>query len=369
MAVNEELEPGRFFLPGPTEVEPEVLEAQARPVMGHRGAQVQALVKELQAGLGEVFCSRRPVILSTSSATGLMEAAIRNGVRGKVLCLVNGAFSGRFAEIARACGKEVDTLEVPWGAVHRAGEVADAVEGRGYDAVTLAHSETSTGALNPVRAIALAVREAAPATLAIVDSVTGIGGAVLRTDDWDLDFVLTGSQKALALPPGLSFAVASEAMMARANNVHDRGFYFDLVRFQSNLVKHQTPTTPALTLMYALQAQLRRIHAEGMEARWERHAAMAARCHEWVGELRTGAGVEVGVLAPAGGRSPTVTCVTLPRDRTGPEVAAAMRRRGWVIGAGYGKLKETTVRIGHMGDHTVDRLEPLLEALGEVLTS
>ena len=229
---------GRFFLPGPTEVHPDVLEAQNRAIIGHRGPAIQELMRELQAGLEVVFFTERPVFISTSSATGLMEAAVRNAVKTRVLSLVNGAFSKRFADIAKSCGLEVDTIEVPWGEAHDPNVLRRQLAQGSYDAVTMAHSETSTGVLNDVSALA-AVTADHENVLVLVDSVTGFGGAELRPDDWGLDFVLTGSQKSFALPPGLSFGVASERMMERSASVPNRGFYFDLQKFASNQGKWQ----------------------------------------------------------------------------------------------------------------------------------
>lgn len=358
--------PGRFFLPGPTEVAPRVLQAQARAVIGHRGPGIQGLMTGIQEGLKAVFRTERPVFVSTSSATGLMEAGIRNGVGDRVLALVNGAFSERFAKIARACGKEVEVVEVAWGEAHDPGAVAERVEGGGFDAVTVVHSETSTGALNPVAEIASAVREASDA-LILVDSVSGLGGADVRTDEWDLDFVLTGAQKALAVPPGLAFAVASERMLERAESLPDRGYYFDLLHFRRNMDELQTPNTPAVTLLYALEEQLERIREEGLDARLARHRAMAERCWAWVEDASARTGLDLRVLAPAGRRSPTVTCVLLPEGLRGPDVVASVAERGWVIAPGYGKLKEGAIRIGHMGEHAVGELDDLLEILEEVL--
>lgn len=356
---------GRFFLPGPTEVRAEVLEAQLRPMIGHRGKPMEQVIAEMQPALRDVFRTSRPVVIATSSATGLMEAAVRNGARRRVLSLVNGAFSERFYQIALACGLEADALRVPLGEAHAPDRVAEALRGRSYDAVTVVHSETATGALNPIAEIARVVHEAGDVVL-LVDSVTGIAGAPVETDGWALDMVLTGSQKALALPPGLALGVANDAVLARAREARGRGIYFDLVEFEKYLAKHQTPNTPALSLFYALEVQLRHIAAEGIEARWARHAAMAARCWQWADDM-TQHGIPVGVLAPPGFRSPTVTCLTLPPGTTGPAVASAMAARGWTIGAGYGELKDATIRIGHMGDHTVAELDALLAQLAEVL--
>ena len=358
---------GRFFLPGPTEVLPEVLEAQLRPMIGHRGAGIKALMERLQVGLQDVFRTQRPVFLSTSSATGLMEAAARNGVQKKALALVNGAFSQRFAEIVESCGFECERMEVPWGQVFDPQAVRDRLKRGGVDAVTVVHSETSTGALNPIAEISKVVHEFDDVVI-LVDSVTGVGGAEAQTDGWQLDFILTGSQKALALPPGLSFGVASERMMERSKTARNKGVYFDLVTFAKNQKDMMTPTTPALSVMYALDVQLERIKVETMEARWARHSAMLERCGEWVDSMCEDRGVNISVLAPAGHRSPTVTTVKMPEGVPSAPVVAAMKEKGFVIGGGYGKIKEFTFRIGHMGDHTVEGQEAVLEALTEVLT-
>ncbi len=361
-----DLPPGHFFLPGPTEVDPEVLAAQTRPMIGHRGRAIEELLAGLQEGLKRVFLTDQPVIISTSSATGLMEASVRNGVAGgRVLSLVNGAFSSRFAEIAMACGHDTEVWSVEWGQVHDAAELATRLEQGSFDAVTMTHSETSTGALQDLAAIA-EVTGRHDGVMLLIDSVTGVAGAEVRTDEWGLDFILTGSQKALALPPGLAFAVASPTMLDRSAQATNKGYYFDLLPLIKSLEAFQTPSTPAISLLYALEVQLGRIMGEGIEQRWERHAAMRTATIEWVDALRA-EGVEVAVLAPEGHRSPTITCIRLPEGTSGPEVVAAMRERGWVIGGGYSRLKESTIRIGHMGDHDPKVLGELLGTLGEVL--
>ena len=360
--------PGRFFLPGPTEVRPEILAAQARPMIAHRGSDFVALMGDIQPGLQDVFRTSRPVLVSASSATGLMEAAVRNSGTGPVLSLVNGAFSERFADIAVACGREVDRIEMGWGAVHDPDAVRQALGSRDYDAVTVVHSETSTGALNPVAEIAEVVRER-EGPLLLVDSVTGVAGAELYADAWGLDFVLTGSHKALALPPGLAFAVASRRMMEMSARTRGKGLYFDLVTYERNMETLQTPTTPALTLLYALQDQLRRIRSETMEGRWARHLAMARRTWRWVEETAAARDLDLKVVAVEGHRSPTVTAVALPAGLSPKTVVSAMAGQGWVIGGGYGKGKATDIRVGHMGDHTTTELEALLAALETALPS
>ena len=356
---------GRFFLPGPTDVHPIVLQGMLRGMMPHRGAEFEALFARLVTGLQAVFRTARPVYISASSATGLMEAAIRATPPGAILSIVNGAFAERFARIAMACGRETVVLDQEWGRAADPSAVGAALGRRSFAAVTVVHSESSTGALTDVRAITELAHEHGAACL--VDSVTGIGAAAVETDAWAIDFVLTGSQKALALPPGLAFAVASERFLARAKEGVQRGVYFDLVEFEQFAHKHQTPNTPALPLLYALDAQLPRIAAEGIEGRWARHAAMAARTHAWVDATARDTGLALGVLAPQGERSPTVTAVTLPGEITGQMVARGAASRGYVIGEGYGRLKARSFRIGHMGDHTLDTLEGCLSACADAL--
>lgn len=360
---------GRFFLPGPTEVLPEVLAAMSRPMMGHRSAAMSELLGRVDPVLRDVFGTLRPVYVASSSATGLMEAAVRNGVRERALALVNGSFSARFGEIVAACGRQVETYQVPDGEAHDPEEVERRLRAGGFDAVTVVHSETSTAVLNPLPEIAAAVRAAEAATegeiLLLVDGVTSVAGMEIEAEAWGVDFFLTGSQKALALPPGLAFGTASERMLARAAGIPGRGRYFDLLEMDRFHAKHQTPNTPALSLIYALEVQAQRIAEETVAGRAARHWAMARRCWEWA--ETEGARRGLALVAPEGRRSPTVTAMSVPEGRTPGEIVAGMKRLGWTIGSGYGALKERTIRIGHMGDHTVDGLNRVLDVLEEVL--
>jgi predicted phosphoserine aminotransferase len=358
---------GRFFLPGPTEVRSEVLEAMLQPMIGHRVREMEDLMGRIQPALKHVFRTDRPVFVSASSATGFMEGALRNGARRKVLCLVNGAFSERFFKIAVATGLDADPLEVEWGDVNTPTALQNALRRGIYDAVTVVHSETSTGVLNPIKDLAAITRAAGDVVL-LVDAVSSMAGAQIESDAWGLDCVLTGSQKCFALPPGLAFVVAQPNIIERAKNKLGRGIYFDFIEFEKNIQKNQTPNTPAVSLMYALDAQLQLMREETIEGRWKRHSAMAARTYEWLDEM-SDRGVHMSVLAPEGYRSPTVTCIKSPAGWTGSRITSEMKARGYVIASGYGKLKDSTFRIGHMGDHTVDELEELLSVLEEILIS
>ena len=353
---------GRFFLPGPTDVHPEVLAAMQRPMIGHRSGAMEQLLAGFEPSLGALFRTSHPVLVGTASATGFMEMAVRNGVRHRALSLVNGAFSERFANLVRACGKECIRLDVPHGCAVEPDMLRDALRRTPVDAVTLVHSETSTGVLQDVEALAAVVHEFDD-VLVLVDAVTSLAGCPVETDRWRLDFALTGSQKALALPPGLAFGAASERMLERAKSLPNRGLYFDLVSFLEATTKHQPTNTPAIPLLYALQIQLARIEREGgVEARWRRHDAMRRRVEDWSAERG------VAYLPREGRRSWTVSCLKVPEGTSAKQIVSALKQAGWTIGSGYGSLKESTIRIGHMGDHTVAALDELLALLDGLMT-
>jgi aspartate aminotransferase-like enzyme len=282
-----------------------------------------------------------------------------------VLSVVNGAFSERFARIAEACGRAVSVLRVPDGDVADADQVEDALRRERCVGVTVVHSETSTGALTDIAALsAVAQRHGVPL---VVDSVTGLAGAPVETDAWGLPFVLTGSQKALALPPGLAFGVAQPSFVEHARSARGRGLYLDVVEMAAFAEKRQTPNTPAVSLFYAAQVQVEAILAEGIHARWARHAAMAEQTWQWVDDASARTGVPLAVVAPPGARSPTVTAVRTPDGMDPEAIVRATKARGFVIGGGYGALKRQTFRVGHMGDHTTHGLARCLEAVEEAV--
>jgi len=349
---------GTFYVPGPTEIRPELLAQMTRPIIGHRGRAFEAMFARIEAGLRDVLLTSRPVYVGATSSTGFMEMAIRNLPDGPVLSLVNGGFSERFAVVAESCQRQVERVVVPWGATFDLNVVETALKARAFAAVTVAHSETSTGVLTNVKAVTeLAHRYG---VLSLVDSVSGAGGAELMFDAWQLDFLLTGSQKAMALPAGLAFAVASAEYMDRTRAAKNRGFYFDILQYEKYAQKNETPSTPATSLLYALEAQMGDIGREGIERRWARHLEMQEVTINWVESMIGRRGIDLQVVAPEGSRSPTVTVITLPDGMPGPEVSDAIKARGFTVGGGYGDLKDTTIRIGHMGDHTVDGVKRCL---------
>jgi len=356
---------GQFLLPGPTEVHPDVLGAMQRPMIPHRGQSMTELLQQMEEPLQRMFRTKSRVLIGTCSATGFMEMAVRSGVRHRVLSLVGGAFGARFAALAAACGREVIKLEVPLGKTVEPTMLEDALDRSEVDAVTLVHSETSTGALAPLEELAAVVRDRDDVLL-LVDAVTSLAGSPVETDAWGLDFVLTGSQKALALPPGLALGVASDRMIERAKTIPERGGYLDVVAFHEAAGNRQPTNTPAISLFFALEAQLQRIDAEGgIEKRWERHAEMKAHVEQWVSDRGRERGFDF--LPCEDRRSWTVSCLKVPEGRSGRAMTHALLERGWTIGSGYGGLKESTIRIGHMGDHKVEDVNAVLAELEDVV--
>lgn len=355
----------RLFLPGPVEVRPAILQAQTRPMIGHRMPEFAALFARLQDKLKSAFFTQSRVYISGSSGSGLWEGASRCGIRAgkKVLHLVGGAFSERWALVSRVNGLQVDCLEVPWGCAHTPDMVAEALERQTYDAVCAVHNETSTGVANPIREIGQVVRQQAEA-LFFVDTVSGFLGTELRVDDWGIDVALTSSQKAFALPPGIAFAAVSDRVLERAQEIENRGYYFDFLTLEKSLLKNNTPSTPPIALMYAADAQLDDILAKGIEARWERHRQMRDATQAWA--LSRG----FGLYAQEGYRSDTVTTIANSR---GIDVAAMdefmQRECGIAMDKGYGKIKGQTFRLPHMGDCDSKMLNEVLGGLDAFLES
>ena len=355
----------RLFIPGPTDVLPEVLAAQTEPMIGHRSDEFEALFAKCEEQLQMLFGTRSRVFIVAASGSGLQEAAVRNAVSKRVLCFVNGAFSERWYNVAAGCDKEATRVDIPWNSAVKPEQVVSALREALHhglaEAITVVHNETSTGVISPIQEIAAAVREISPETLVLVDAVSSFGGAPIPFDAWGLDLCLTSSQKAMALPPGLSFAAASDRLMARAKGVKGRGWYFDFLNLEKSLKKSTTPATPALSLMRALSVQLDHILAEGVAERCERHCRLARRTQEWA----VARGFDL--MAEAGYRSPTVTTVTNTVGMEIEKLNGFLAQRGMEISNGYGVYKDKAFRIAHMGEVTDRDLETLLAALDEYL--
>jgi predicted phosphoserine aminotransferase len=360
----------KLFIPGPIEVRKEILDAQGDWMIGHRGKAFETLYARIQDNLRKVFFSSSRVFISASSGTGLWEAAARNCVsddpaRG-VLATVCGDFSERWADVFERNGKTAVWLTVERGQAIKAEMVEQVLKARAargekpFEAIALVHNETSTGVTNPIAAIVAVVKRMSPDTLIFVDAVSSLGGVKIDFDGLGLDVLLTSSQKAFGLPPGLSFAAVSDRALAKAATVKNRGYYFDFVELEKFGIKNNTPSTPAISLMYALDKQLADMLHEGLDARFARHARMADATRAWASEM-------FGLFAEEGYASDTVTTVSNTRGIDIGALNKFLATRGMTISDGYGELKGKTFRIAHMADMQDADLQTLFEAINAFL--
>jgi aspartate aminotransferase-like enzyme len=351
----------KLFIPGPVEVSPKTMAAFSRPMIGHRGEAFKSLYREIHPRLQDLFVTKQPVFLSTSSAWGVMEAAIRNVVNKRVLCCMCGAFSDKWLDVAQRCRKEAEPLQVEWGKHIGHKELDRALASGKFDTITLIHNETSTGVMNPLPEICCILAKY-PDVVLILDTVSSFSAVPIAMDALGIDVMLTGAQKALALPPGFSLFSVSEKAFARTEKQNDRGYYFDFLEFKKQQNEFMTPSTPSISHIFALQSKLEEIFEETLPKRFERHARTNALVHHWVRER----GFEF--FAEENFRSITLTCVKNNRGIDVAKLARDLREKHHlVIDGGYGKIKGQTFRLSNMGDETEETVAHLLACLDDCL--
>jgi len=350
----------KLFIPGPTHVRDEILVSQAVPMIGHRAKEYSALQAEVTPKLQRLLYTKCPVFLFTSSSTGVMEGAVRNCVKRRALATVCGEFSKRWYEIAKSNGIPCDMLEVQPGQGITPELVDTKLSSNDYDAITLVFNETSTGVMNPVREISQLVRKKYPDVWLLVDAVSCMAGTKIEFDAWELDVCLAGTQKCFALPPGLTVCGVSTRTLEKAETVLNRGSYFDFVDMYKFYQKSQTPATPAVSLIQALNKQMDDILAEGLENRWQRHIKMADIVRDWARKY-------FALFPDERFLSNTVTCIANTRGINVESLNAELGKRGAMISNGYGPLKEKTFRIAHMGDLTIDDVNWLLGEINDII--
>ncbi len=355
----------KLHIPGPVEVSEKTFKAFCRPMIGHRGQGFKDLYAAIQPQLQQLLYTKQLVYVSTSSAWGVMEGSIRNLVHKKVLNCMCGAFSDKWFDVSKKCGKEAEALQVPWGWPIRAEQIDAKLATGQFDALTLIHNETSTGVMSPLTEIA-ALKAKYPDVMFIVDAVSSLSATKIEFDALGIDVLLAGTQKAFALPPGAAVFAASPAALAKAATTKDRGYYFDFVEFQKNAEQSMTPSTPSISHVYALQSKLEDIFAEGLEARFARHTKLVGLTHAWAAKHG------FTLFPEPGYTSVTLTCVNNGAKPGGRTVDVAklqklVKDRGFLIDGGYGKIKGTTFRLSNMGDETEASMNNLYAALDEAM--
>jgi len=350
----------KLFIPGPTHVVDEILEAMAVPMIGHRDKLYSDLHRQVVTKLKKFLQTNGHIYLSTSSSTGMMEGSIRNCVNNKVLMTDCGAFSKRWAQIATLNGKEIDLIKVEMGQATTPEMVDEYLSKGGFEAVCITHNETSTGVMNPIKEIGALVKEKYPDVLVLVDAVSSMAGTEIKVDEWGLDVVLAGTQKAFALPPGLCVVTVSEKAFQRSLDVENRGFYFNFEELEKKAIKNQTPATPAISIINALNVQMDRIFKEGVEARFQRHLDMAEHVRSWTRK-------NFALYSDENYLSPTVTNVHNTREIDVVNLNAELAKRGAMLSNGYGDLKGKCFRIAHMGDLQVADVQWLTGQIDNIL--
>ena len=335
-------------------------------MIGHRGQGFKDLYSKTQRQLQSLLSTRQLVYLSTSSAWGVMEGAIRNLVAKKVLNCMCGAFSDKWLDVSQRCGKQAEGLQVAWGSPIRAEDVDKKLATGQFDALTVIHNETSTGTMSPLAEIA-ALKKKYPDVMFIVDAVSSMSALPIQFDALGIDVLLAGTQKAFALPPGLSVFTCSPAALAKAATMRDRGYYFDFAEFQKNAEQSMTPSTPSIPHVYALSSKLDEFFAEGLEQRYARHRKTNQMTRDWA----TGHGFTL--FPEKGYESLTLCCVNNGAKPGGgrtvdvAKLQKLVKDQGFLIDGGYGKIKGTTFRLSNMGDETEATMQQLFAALDKAL--
>src|SRR5215472_10223333 len=355
----------KLHIPGPVEVSEKTFRAFCRPMIGHRGQGFRDLYAKIQPQLQQLLATRQLVYISTSSAWGVMEGAIRNLVSKKVLNCMCGAFSDKWLDVSRRCAKEAEALQVPWGSPIRAEEVDKRLASGQFDSLTLIHNETSTGVMSPLAEIA-SLKKKYPDVMFIIDSVSSMSAVPLKFDELGIDVLLAGTQKAFALPPGLAVFVCSPAALTKAATMKDRGYYFDLVEFQKNAEQSMTPSTPSIGHVFALESKLADIFAEGLEPRFARHRRTNQLTRDWAAKHG------FTLFPEPGFESLTLTCISNGARPGGrvvdvPKLQKLAKDQGFLIDGGYGKIKGTTFRISNMGDETEQTMGQLFSVLDQAM--
>ncbi len=355
----------KLHIPGPVEVSEKTFRALCSPMIGHRGQGFKDLVAKIQPQLQTLLSTKQLVYLSTSSAWGVMEGAVRNLVARKVLNCMCGAFSDKWIEVSKRCGKEAEALQVEWGSPIRAEAIDQKLATGQFDALTLIHNETSTGTMSPLTEIA-ALKKKYPDVMFIVDAVSSMTAVPMKFDELGIDVLLAGTQKAFALPPGLSVFTCSPAALAKAATAKDRGYYFDFVEFQKNAEQSMTPSTPSIPHVFALASKLEDFFAEGLEARYARHRQTNQMTRDWA--ARHG----FNLFPEPGFESLTLCCISNGARPGGrvvdiTKLQKLVKDQGFLIDGGYGKIKGTTFRISNMGDETPASMNQLFTALDQAM--
>jgi len=344
----------KLFIPGPVDVRDDVLKAMATPMIGHRTKDISLLQQNIESYLQVIMFTKNTVLLSTSSGTGAMEMAVRGLSKKKLAVFSIGAFGDRFYEIARDNGMSCDRFGCEYGHPIDSQVFEETLKKGLHDTITITHNETSTGVMNDLETLST-IWKKYPEVVVIVDAVSSLGGVKIEVDKLGIDVLVSASQKALGLPPGLAVLSVSQKAINRMKEVPHQGHYLSLNHvYEKHIKNFQYPTTPNISLMQALYVQLKYIiEVEGLENRFKRHLALASETRAWAKK-------HFSLFAKEGYESETVTTILNTKQLDTKMLAEKLFEKGYVFADGYGSYKGKTFRIGHMGDRTMETLKQYL---------
>ncbi|MBT0159866.1 alanine--glyoxylate aminotransferase family protein [Candidatus Bathyarchaeota archaeon A05DMB-2] len=351
----------KLLIPGPTEVSQTILQEQTHPLIGHRSKEFQEFYVQVIAKLTEYFqlpSDCKPTV-TTSSGTLWFDIVARSIVKHKALVCINGAFSERFGKTIQGCGKQADFMEVEWGRAVKPDMVAEKLETGEYDTLAVCHNESSTGVRNPIQEIGKMVRRNYPDVIYVIDAVSSMAGDKTFPAEIGCDIIFASTQKCFALPPGLAVGLVNDRALERARKIPNRGSYTDLVEIFEAEQKHQTPFTPCIPLLYALNKRMDLLLEETYEKVYERHRAMAEYTQQWANK-------HFAMFSEPGYESITVSCIQNTHGKSVKDLNMKLAEHGYVISNGYGKLAEKTFRIGHMGEWTLEEIKQVLAVIDEI---
>ncbi|MCW4029699.1 MAG: alanine--glyoxylate aminotransferase family protein [Candidatus Bathyarchaeota archaeon] len=351
----------KLLIPGPTEVSKEILNEQTQFLIGHRETAFSDLYGGITDKISRYFQltpDYQPTV-TTGSGTLWFDIVGRSIVKQKALACVNGAFSQRCAQTLKACGKETDILEVEMGKAIKPEMVAEKLAGGKYDTLTICHNETSTGVRSPVAEIGKMVKKEYPDIIFAVDAVSSMAGDKTFPQEFNCDVLFGSTQKCFALPPGLAVALVSNRAIERAKEVPNRGAYTDLVDIFEFEKKHQTPFTPNISLLYALNKRMDLLLEETYDKVYQRHLDMANYTQAWAKK-------HFAMYPEPGYESITVSCITNTLGKNVKELNQKLGEHGFLISGGYGKMAEKTFRIGHMGEWNLSGIKEVIALIDEL---
>ena len=353
--------PLKLFIPGPTHVSDDILEALSTPQIGHRTPEISTLINNIVPRIQNLLYTKNHIYLVSHAATGLWEMGLRNSVSKGVLQCVNGAFSAKWAKIPETCDYYSEKLVFEWGDGLDVDKIDFALSSGKFDTLAIVHNETSTGVKSNLKDISDLLKTKYPDIIWLVDAVSSMAGIKIEVDKLGIDFIFASTQKAWGIPAGFSVLSVSQRMIEKSSNLNKKGYFLDILNYEKSYLKSQTPSTPSIPHLFALDKVLDIIDSEGLENRWLRHTDCANFTRDWA--LNHGQS-----LFPQNGcESETLTCIKNDLDWDIDYIYNALLKRGYRMDRGYGKLRGKAFRIAHMGNIYMEDLEDYLNIFDEVI--